>query len=101
MALVWRGGALVGCGATCKDHESPGDPDAICKKSVTIGSSGLSIAELRLRLKRWLIAGLDDADWEEDKKSKHVSMGGPHLREFDRGLTEEECDRIAGIAPSA
>ena len=56
--------------------------------------SGVSDDVLRLRMKRWLIAGLDSDDWEEgSKQSHHVGMGG---REFADGLSEEQCDRIAG-----
>ena len=87
----------VGCGAYCKDHWDAGDPRP-CKKSVTIGRSGLSFETLRLRMKRWLIAGLDDDEWDEDgKRTKHTSMGGMYLAEFADGLSEEDCDRIAGI----
>ena len=48
-------------------------------------------------MKRWLIARLDDADWDlEDRRTKHVGMGGPQfLCDFVEGLSEEECDRIA------
>ena len=52
---------IIGVGAHCKCHATPGD-DAICKKAVFIGKSGLSVQTLRLRMKRWLVAGLDDGD---------------------------------------
>ena len=69
---------------------------------VTIGDSGLSREDLFLRLKRWLIAGLDDGDWEEDeKRSRHVGMGGQHLRDFAEGLSEQVCDRIVATVPGA
>ena len=49
-------------------------------------------------MKRWLIAGLDDGDWEEDaKKTAHKALGGIHLHQFADGLSEEDCDRIAGL----
>ena len=68
----------------------------MCKNSATIGDSGLSRADLMLRLKRWLIAGLDDASWEgEDPRAEHISMGGRHMEDFADGLSEAECDRIA------
>ena len=97
MAEVWSGDIFRGCGATCKNHRNPHDgPNAVCKKAVTVGSSGLSKEELMLRLKRWLIAGLDDDGWEEeDKRDKHVSMGGRFMRDFAEGFSEEMCDRIA------
>ena len=72
----------------------------ICKKAVTIGKSGLSIDVLRLRMKRWLVAGIDDDEWDEDaKRTKHVSMGGLYLSEFADGLTEAQCDHLAYSFP--
>ena len=71
----------------------------MCKKSVSIGNSGLTRADLMLRLKRWLIAGLDDADWDtEDPRAEHIGMGGTYMKDFADGLSEAECDRIAGAA---
>ena len=53
-----------------------------------------------LRLKRWLIAGLDDSDWEEDRRrTMHVSLGGKFLQDFAEGLSEEACDMIANSEP--
>ena len=52
-----------------------------------------------LRLKRWLVAGLDDADWEtDDPRAEHIGMGGTYMKDFADGLSEAECDRIAGAA---
>ena len=49
-----------------------------------------------LRLKRWLIAGLDDEDWEtDDLRAEHIAMDGRHTQDFADGLSEAECDRIA------
>ena len=71
-------------------------PQHLQKKSVTVGHSGLSKADLFLRLKRWLICGLDDADWGgEDPRAEHIAMGGRHMEGFADGLSEAECDRIA------
>ena len=96
-----KGGLVIGCGCHCRGHHDYGNP-LVCKKSVTFGKSGLSYDALRLRIKRWLIAGLDDQDWDEDaKRSKHVSMGGKFLREFEDGLSEEDCDRIANAQVAA
>ena len=93
-------GAVIGCGGTCKDHIDSNNPTLECKKQVQIGQSGLSYEELRLRMKRWLIAGLDDEQWvdPEQKRTEHVAMGGRALRDFAAGLSEEECDRIAGAS---
>ena len=57
-----------------------------------------------LRLKRWLIAGLDDSDWDaEGRRTTHRSLGGKFLHEFAEGLSEEACDRIAnsGVPPAS
>ena len=41
-------------------------------------------------------------DWEEDeKRSRHVGMGGQHLRDFAEGLSEQVCDRIVATVPGA
>ena len=49
-----------------------------------------------MRLKRCLIAGLDDSHWDEEgRRSMHVSQGGRFMHEFAVGLSEEDCDRIA------
>ena len=99
LAEIWskKKGCVIGYGATCRNHLDHADPPGtVCKKSVTIGKSGLTIADLKLRMKRWLIAGLDDAEWEEDvQRSTHVRMGKTYMQEFAHGLSEEECDRIA------
>ena len=51
--------------------------------NVSIGASGLTRADLMLRLKRWLVAGLDDADWgTEDPRAEHVGMGGVYMADF-------------------
>jgi hypothetical protein len=88
-----------GAGATCKCHTNAFD-SRVCKKNVTIGRSGLTVAELRLRCKRWLIAGLDlpvagDPLAGDNLQEQHVEMGGTYMQDFARGLTEAECDRIA------
>ena len=96
---IRQNGVVIGYGSNCRDHFDEGS-NLICKKAVTIGKSGLSIDVLRLRMKRWLIEGIDDAEWPAGtKRTTHVNMGGPHLADFAEGLTEEECDRIASTRP--
>ena len=81
----------------CRDHTDVDRPHVVCKKLATMGTSGRSYDVLMLRMKRWLIAGIDSDDWEEgSKQSHHVGMGGRHMCEFADGLSEEQCDRIAG-----
>ena len=82
-------------GALCKNHEDPGRPDMVCQKSVTVGDSGLSYDEPRIRVKRWLVAGLDDDGWPDEKRAEHVGMGRKFLQDFAVGLREVELDRIA------
>ena len=70
-------GDIIGYGATCGCHvDSVGDT-VTCKKQVTMGNTGLRARDLILRLKRWLIAGIEDSDWDEEgRRSMHVSLGG-------------------------
>jgi len=82
---------------TCKCHANVFN-GRVCKTSVSIGRSGLSVGELQLRLKRWLIAGLDSDTWNHDAgdlQEQHVGMGGTFLEDLSNGLTEADCDRIA------
>ena len=87
---------MVGWGANCKDHLDAGRT-LECKKAVTMGDSGLSFETLKLRCKRWLVAGIDDFDWDDSdaKRTTHVRMGGKFMVEFANGLSEEACERIA------
>ena len=81
----------------CRDHTDVDRPHAVGEKVATMGKSGVYYDMLRLRMKRWLIAGIDsDADEKGSKQSHHVGMGGRALCEFADGLSEEQCDRIAG-----
>ena len=89
-----------GIGGNCSYHENAGS-NKVCKKNAPIGVSGLSPDVLRLQMKRWLVAGIDDENWESGKKqSTHVSMGGRYLSEFAEGLTEAQCDHIANTLPA-
>ena len=93
-------GAIIGCGAICGDHHDDAEATRTCKKQVTIGRSGLTTRDLMLRLKRWLIAGLDDSDWEGDRRrTMHVSLGGRFLQDFAEGVSEEAVDVIANSEP--
>ena len=84
-------GGQTGWGAICGFHADRGGGPTACKKSVSIKS--LDHGSAVLRLKRWLLAGLQDEDWPvHRKRSHHVSLGGPHLRDFAVGLSEEEMD---------
>ena len=65
-----------------------------CKKAITQGS--LTEEECLLRLKRWLVAGLNDADWPEQKRDFHISMGGLQLTHFGRGLSLQDLDDTVG-----
>ena len=54
-------------------------------------------------MKRWIIAGLDDGDWDLSAgAAKHIGLGKARfLADFADGLSEEDCDRIAnGVAPA-
>ena len=96
LAEVWSRGALVGAGATCARHEdADGRTATPCKKSIRFGQNNLTLNECMLRLKRWLIAGLDDSSWPPEARHHHVKLGGPGLRDFAAGLDEPTLDELA------
>ena len=73
-------GEIIGCGAICGHHVDDAGDAVTCKKQVALGRSGLTTRDLMLRLRRWLISGLDDADWDADgRRTMHVSLGGKFL----------------------
>ena len=95
LAEIKKNGVICAFGAHCKDHHTPGS-SRVCKKHVSIGGSGLDLATLRLRMKRWLVAGLDSDEWEtDDQRAYHIAMGDYYLEDFADGLTEPELDAIA------
>ena len=100
ISKIYRGGELVGRGARCGLHRNAADgPGAVCKKSVQFGTTGCSEQDLVLRLKRWLVAGLDDGAWADDvQRGRHMAVGGVGLRDLAEGLPEADLDRIAGVA---
>ena len=93
---LYRSGQQVGWEALCNLHSDQHDKQGTsCKKSIS-QTTGVSAAECKLRLKRWLVAGLDDAKWGEDcKRSTHISLGGALLRQYAAGLSEAELDAKA------
>ena len=54
-------------------------------------------------MKRWLIAGLDDTDWDLNVGVEtHIGADKVHfLADVARGFSEEECDRLAHSFPPA
>ena len=64
------------------------------KKAMTC--SCLSHEECRLRLQRWLAAGLATEGWGANHRESHVSMGGVQLVNFADGLPEAALDALVG-----
>ena len=94
---------IVGYCGNCNGHHDALRPQIVCKKQVTIGQSGLTHQTLKLRMKRWIIAGIDDGEWGFSVgAAKHIGLRKAHfLADFADGLSEEACDRIAnGVAPA-
>ena len=87
-------GGQTGWGAICNMHLDKADSGHTgCKKSVSLGMCGNSHEECILRLKRWLLAGLEDHTWPKQRlRSHHVQMGGKGMVDFAHGLTESELD---------
>ena len=98
LAPIYNRGQHTGWGAMCNLHSDAADrANVACKKARTKGA--LSDNECQLRLKRWLVAGLDDSSWPKDgARSAHVSLGGVQLAHFAHGLSAQQLD--ARVCPS-
>ena len=85
----------TGWGAICGLHRDRNDSKgASCKKALSLSICGGSHEVCKLRLKRWLHAGLDDKKWpRHTQRSHHLTLGGKGLIDFAEGLLEEELDR--------
>ena len=81
----------TGWGAICALHHDPHNGGLVCKKAMAKGH--LSDEECQLRLKRWLVAGLDTAGWSENQRQFHVSMGGLQMNHFAEGLSSQDLDQ--------
>lgn len=98
LAPVHRGGGAqqVGYEAICGLHFDPTKPGLQCKKAI---ASGLGEDECLLRLKRWLVAGLDSSSWPANARECHLSMGGVQLAQFAEGLGPAELDAAVSHQP--
>ena len=97
---MWSKGVCVGWGATCGRHTSVGErDDARCKTRLDFGVEGLTPEVCKLRLKRWLIAGIDVDDASDTARHEHLHL---RARSFTEGLNAAECDAVlvaAGLGP--
>ena len=91
-------GRVTGYGAICglhKDTATGLDGSRLqCKKAASLGlRDGASTAdELRVGLKRWLMAGLLDTDtWPADRM-RHTHVG-VQLKDLQEGPSEADMDR--------
>ena len=103
------GGVLKRYGVLCCRCRHTNNADGTvkhtpCKKMVTIGKSGLTQEEARLRLKRWLVVGSTGRLDPERERQSHIGMGGWHLSKFDSvkpgwgEIPESDLDKmIAGM----
>ena len=82
-----KGGSI---GAMCKCHWNAGQK-AECKTTLSLNLCGNDVNEGRLRMKRWLVLGLDIPFNSDTGKRDHMA----HLpRSIVSGPSEAECDRI-------
>jgi len=82
-------GIRTGYGVTCGCHVNASGLHAgtACKKSLTIGASGISQEEAALRLKRWLMLGkIGFASDPACARQTHVAIGGVHCRDLRSGV---------------
>ncbi|CAE7841126.1 unnamed protein product, partial [Symbiodinium necroappetens] len=101
-------GRVTGYGAICGLHKDTG-PDGSrvqCKKAAALSSreGAMTADEIRVGLKRWLMAGLLDTDeWPPDRMRRaHVALqlkdleGGPSENEMDRWMDNFVSDALVG-----
>lgn len=96
LAPIFPNGVFSAWGATCGRHRNPGSK-LQCRKTCTFagGALGITAAQAKVRLKRWLLAGVNDAQWPAWKRDYHRSLGGPGLEGFGEGEPEHLLDAAA------
>ena len=96
IAKIYNHGLFIGFGATCGRHRDPASATRCKKKRHIWEREALSAGELVVRLKRWLLAGVElEADWPADEQRKrHVALGGAGLGDFSEGRGEASMDAI-------
>ena len=78
----------------CNSHFDRDGSKTACKKAVML-SDDVDQSTAVLRLKRWLIAGLQDEGFPPQRaRAHHVGLGGRGLLEFAEGPGEEEMDDL-------
>jgi len=87
--FILSNGIRTGYGVTCGCHANASGlyASTACKKSLTIGASGISQEEAALRLKRWLMLGkIGFASDPACARQTHVAIGGVHCRDLRSGV---------------
>jgi len=97
---IYSEGVRTGYGAICGLHSNSEDAPGIHgRKALTIGD--FSEEDCRLRLKRWLLAGLNDDDWPENQVRSRLSLGGLCLIDFSVADPEIVLDRQVAAGKAA
>ena len=86
------GGVLTGYGVRCGRHvnESGHAEKTSCQKAINTKHHAISEAEARIRLKRWLVAGLTQSLDPAEERQAHIHLGGRGLNDFGTGSTWDE-----------
>ena len=96
--IVPKTGVTRGWEVICGRHRNKGEGNtSVCKKNINLNADeGIDDAEAVLRLKRWLVAGLQGEDRLSVnlQRSDHVKLGGRRLQDFAEGLSEQQCDDV-------
>ena len=96
LAPIVPAGGQTGWGAICNMHLDEHDSGHTgCKKSVSLSICGNSHQECILRLKRWLLAGLDDEAWPKHRMRSHRSNGRQRHGGFRRRLNRGRAGHTA------
>jgi hypothetical protein len=96
IAYIYSTGSdeIIGCGGTCGIHVNAGDDarSTKCKKMITLGKSGMTFDEARLRIKNWLLMHVAEG---ADERKRHVNMNIRAIPYADL-MQEVVCDTAIG-----
>ena len=101
LAPIYSKGVFRAWGGTCFRHLDPCQRrqkhPTCCKKTLAFYSGRITEQEAKYRMKRWLLAGMDDRDWPAEKRTHHRNLGGDSLCDFssDNGPSERVLDEQA------
>lgn len=95
--IAEKGVCVIGMGATCFLHSNSSDEHSrMCKKALTFGAEGVTPDEATIRVKRWLIRGLqldpnlpDCRSLHRDIDARRDCAAGPPAEDLDATVARD------------